>query len=283
MSLPIAPQETTLGPFHPTLEMTAARAALWHGSQTDPFDRPQVEHLIEVSSALLRLFVDATLAERHAAWLHDLLDDTSVTREDLIRLGYAPEVIQIVEALSRFSAKDPAQRQSIAVLAASAPLGALRVKLAELACLCDDGRPTEAQAMATVGARAEATEQLRLALRRRAGRDDDLIPQPAELIPLVVELEPVDFWVLGEAAAMADRTAGDFMAEEALDLAHRIIATGSLRHVELARDRRDHAAPIMEAFRASDKRRGPLRDFQPEERPKSEDPGETKETPPPTG
>lgn len=119
-----------------------------------------------------------------------------------------------------------------------------------------------------------ATVRLRAALKRRIDDQSELHPQPADLIPLTVPLEPVDFWVLGEAAALAGRTAADFMAEEALDLAHRIIATGSLRHVELARDRKSDAAPMMTAFRASHRRHGPLSDFRPQDGPENDGSGE---------
>jgi len=86
------------------------------------------------------------------------------------------------------------------------------------------------------------------------------------MIPLTVPLEPVDFWVLGEAAAMADRNAADFLTEEALDLAHRIIATTAVRDVEFSQDRRADAARVIEAFRGSPKRYGLLSEFEPSKR-----------------
>lgn len=87
--------------FHPSLEQTAARAAMWHGAQIDLMGRPHVEHLIDVSAALLRMFPDASWAERHAAWLHDAIDDTRISLQNLKDIGYASEVVLIVAAPRR--------------------------------------------------------------------------------------------------------------------------------------------------------------------------------------
>lgn len=92
MSIPITHSDAVDRPFHPSLEQTAARVALWHGAQVDDLGRPDVEHLIAVASALARMFPDASKAEHHAAWLHDVIDDTRITTQDLVGLGYAPEV-----------------------------------------------------------------------------------------------------------------------------------------------------------------------------------------------
>ncbi len=263
MSIPIPP-DPPLSPFHPTLEQTAVRAGFWHGAQLDKAGRPYIEHLMQVASGLLRMFPDASPAERHAAWLHDVIEDIGVTAEDLRALNYASEVIEIVQALSRPDGTTYADW--IDDMARTAPLGALRVKLADLASNADPVRlsrldPERAARLASRYGKAAAV--LRQALRDRTGTIGDSEPEPADLVPLTLHIEPVDFWVLGEAAGMADRTAAEFMTEEALDLAHRIVATGSLRHVNLARDRRSDDAPAMDAFRASQRKQGPLTDFMP--------------------
>jgi uncharacterized protein (DUF1778 family) len=266
MSFPILDTDPSDKPFHPTLEQTAARAAHWHASQVDQAGRPYVEHLIEVAAGLVRLFPDANGTERHAAWLHDVIEDTDITAEDLARLGYAAEVIAIVTAVTRPDGAPQPYADWIAQMAETAPLGALRVKLADLASNTDPHRLARldpAKAGRLSARYTAATAVLRKALLDRAGGLDDKDPEPADLIPLTVHLEPIDFFVLGEAATMAQRSAQDFMTEEALDLAHRIIATGRLHHVELARQRQKKAAAFMDAFRASSRSKGPLSDFQP--------------------
>ncbi|MGS4947212.1 hypothetical protein ACVDG3_17175 [Meridianimarinicoccus sp. RP-17] len=65
MSLPIPPYALA-GPFHPTLEHGAARAAHWHAAQVGLAGRPDIEHLIQVAGGLVRMFPDAIGAERHA-------------------------------------------------------------------------------------------------------------------------------------------------------------------------------------------------------------------------
>lgn len=67
MSMPIPP-DALAGPFHPTLEHTAARAAHWHAVQLGQAGRPYIAHLIQVAGGLVRMFPDAIAAERHGVW-----------------------------------------------------------------------------------------------------------------------------------------------------------------------------------------------------------------------
>ena len=79
----------------PPLDVTAARAGYWHGGQTDKAGAPYVGHLIRVQAHLLRLFPDASEVERHAAWLHDVLEDTAITAHDLAEIGYPDDLIAL--------------------------------------------------------------------------------------------------------------------------------------------------------------------------------------------
>jgi len=276
MTLPIARTDADEPDFHPSLEQTAARAAMWHGAQVDPAGRPHVEHLIDVSAALLRMFPDASWAERHAGWLHDVIDDTRISLQNLTDVGYAPEVVLIVAAVSRASQPHAFYADWVAALAETAPIGALRVKLAELSCTGDPDRMDMIEgehAKSTSAEYAAATARLRKALADRLRTVDTPDPQPADMIPVTVYLEAVDFWMLGEAAAKADRRIEDFMAEEALSLADHILATGTLRHVELARHRQEKATAFLNAFRASARKSGPLKNFLPAS-PREEPPGD---------
>lgn len=255
MSMPRMSLDPTDRLFHPSQEETAAWAGHWHAGQVDKAGKPYVGHLIRVSRHLVRLFPSASRAERHAAWLHDVLEDTAMTAEDLRRMSYAPEVIAIVEAVTKPGTGNETYADWIDRLAQDAPLGALRVKLADLTDNSDPDRlaalPPERAASLETRYRA-AIRRLQEALERRTNAVlDEADPRGPDLIPLTLALEPVDFWVLGEAAKIADRSAEGFAEEEAMDLAHRIIATNSLRHVDLARDRRAKDAVVMEPFSAS--------------------------------
>ena len=101
MSIPIPNTDPTDRPFHPSLEETAALAGHWHAGQLDQACVPYVRHLMRVSRHLSRLFPEASMAERHAAWLHDVIEDTGITTDDLAGHGYAPEVIEIVVAVTK--------------------------------------------------------------------------------------------------------------------------------------------------------------------------------------
>ena len=114
----------------PPLDVTAARAGYWHGGQTDKAGAPYVGHLIRVQAHLLRLFPDASEVERHAAWLHDVLEDTAITAHDLAEIGYPDDLIALVQSLSR-----PAKGSYsdwIADLVQSADTSAIRIKIADL-------------------------------------------------------------------------------------------------------------------------------------------------------
>lgn len=79
----------------PTLEDAIALAASAHAGQRDKMGEPYILHPIRV---MLRL---KTEDERTVAILHDVVEDTHVTLDELRRLGYSEEIVQAVELLSR--------------------------------------------------------------------------------------------------------------------------------------------------------------------------------------
>lgn len=121
----------------PPLDVTAARAGFWHGGQTDKAGAPYVDHLIRVQRHLLRLFPDATPEERHAAWLHDVLEDTAVTGRDLLAFGYPSEVVALISALSR---PDIGTYAEWIETLATGPRSAIRIKIADLTDNSDPAR-----------------------------------------------------------------------------------------------------------------------------------------------
>jgi GTP diphosphokinase / guanosine-3',5'-bis(diphosphate) 3'-diphosphatase len=119
-----------------TLERAIALAATAHAGQIDKAGQPYVLHLVRVMLA-----VEGPEA-RIVAVLHDFLEDTDHTRESLEREGFAPEIVDAIEALT----KRPGEtRLQAAARAAQHPL-ALDVKLADNADNMDLTRlpnPTE--------------------------------------------------------------------------------------------------------------------------------------------
>ena len=119
-----------------TLERAIAIAAHAHAGQVDKAGACYILHPLRV---MLRL---DTPAERMAAVLHDLVEDTAWTLEQLRAEGFPTEVVDAVDALTR----RPGESYEAFVQRAGAhPIGR-RVKLADIADNLDLGRiaaPTE--------------------------------------------------------------------------------------------------------------------------------------------
>ena len=85
-----------------TLEDAIALAVKTHRGQKDKAGEPYILHPLRV---MFRLPWDAPDAAKIAAVLHDVVEDSDgkVAPADLRRLGYAAEVVEAVELLSRRS------------------------------------------------------------------------------------------------------------------------------------------------------------------------------------
>ena len=104
-----------------TLERAIAIASQAHAGQTDKAGQPYILHPIKV---MLRL---QGAHERMAAVLHDVVEDTPVTLDQLAAEGFDAAVLQAVDALT----KRPGEtRMQAAARAAQHPV-ALQVKLAD--------------------------------------------------------------------------------------------------------------------------------------------------------
>jgi (p)ppGpp synthase/HD superfamily hydrolase len=99
-----------------------------HGNQKDKAGAPYWLHPVRV---MLRLGHGAPLEEKYIALLHDVLEDTDVTVEDLRTAAIPAEVIDAVVLLTR---DDDAGSYAdyISRLVASGNRMAIRVKLADL-------------------------------------------------------------------------------------------------------------------------------------------------------
>jgi guanosine-3',5'-bis(diphosphate) 3'-pyrophosphohydrolase len=119
-----------------TLERAIATAAQAHSGQLDKAGQPYILHPLRV---MLR--VD-TPEQRIAAVLHDVVEDSPVTLADLADLGFAPDVVAAVEALTK---RPGESRLDAAKRAAAHPIARV-VKLADNAENMDLSRiphPTE--------------------------------------------------------------------------------------------------------------------------------------------
>jgi len=165
-------------PDAPTLEDALALAAAAHRGQIYPAAEPEpyVLHPLRVMARL------RSPTERIVALLHDVVEDTPTTLDDLRRLGYPAEVVAAVDALTRRAGEpDEAYVERIALDPLARP-----VKLADLADNLDNSRrlPPSEQTRARIADYERARARL---------RDVDAAPclvrpcQPADL-PAVAAL-----------------------------------------------------------------------------------------------
>jgi (p)ppGpp synthase/HD superfamily hydrolase len=80
----------------PTLDWTEAFVVEKFAGQFDKSDVPMSEHMRRVAYYV----ADQDEATQHAAWLHDIVEDTDVTVTELISLDYPTEVIDAVVLLT---------------------------------------------------------------------------------------------------------------------------------------------------------------------------------------
>lgn len=113
----------------PTIGETIEYIKQCHDGQTTKGGEPYWTHPVAVMELLPS---DATDDERHAALLHDVIEDCSVTAADLLARGYSERTVVLVQGLSR---PDGVGRQSymdwIRSIAASGDTGLIRIKLAD--------------------------------------------------------------------------------------------------------------------------------------------------------
>lgn len=119
-----------------TLERAIELAARAHAGQRDKGGHPYILHPLRVMQAV------SSQAERIAAVLHDIVEDTAITFDDLLAEGFSVEVVDAVRALTKF---DGETREQAARRIVRNPI-ARAVKLADIADNMDLSRipnPTE--------------------------------------------------------------------------------------------------------------------------------------------
>lgn len=113
-----------------TLEKAIALAANRHAGQVDKAQQPYILHP-------LRLMLKVkTPTEQIVAVLHDILEDTDTTVIELIGLGFSPDVVDAVQALTK---KAGETRIEAAYRAVKNPIARV-VKLADVADNMDISR-----------------------------------------------------------------------------------------------------------------------------------------------
>jgi (p)ppGpp synthase/HD superfamily hydrolase len=116
-----------------TLTRAIVIAAEAHEHQKDKAGAPYILHPLRVMLGV------RTEAERIAAVLHDVVEDTPWTLAELAAEGFAPEVLAAVEALTK---REGESRPDALARAAANPI-ARRVKLADLTDNLDPSRIAE--------------------------------------------------------------------------------------------------------------------------------------------
>lgn len=105
-----------------TLEKAIEIAARAHAGQMDKGGNPYILHPLRL------MLSQSDPAARIAAVLHDVVEDTPVTLDDLRQVGFAADVLTAVDALTKRAGED---RLSAARRAAANPIARL-VKLADV-------------------------------------------------------------------------------------------------------------------------------------------------------
>ena len=106
----------------PTLEDAIALAVEAHRGQTDKIGQPYVLHVLRV------MFRCETDTERIVAVLHDVVEDTGRSFDDLRHLGYSEEVLAALDCVTK---RDGESYEKFVERAAQNSV-ARRVKLADL-------------------------------------------------------------------------------------------------------------------------------------------------------
>lgn len=104
-----------------TMQRAVQIAKIAHEGQLDRAGRPYIFHPVRVMRRVNSEF------EKMAALLHDVVEDSNVTLDDLKREGFPPEVVAAVAALTKLPGET---RLDAAKRAAADPI-ARRVKLAD--------------------------------------------------------------------------------------------------------------------------------------------------------
>jgi len=123
----------------PTNSDAHAFAAAAHAGQRDKAGWPYIEHVNRVAGAAATRAQHAQECDKlpispndvtQAAYLHDVLEDTPTTAEDLQQAGFSGATIEMVTLLTK-PEDGSSYAERMAKLAAAGNLGALLIKLSD--------------------------------------------------------------------------------------------------------------------------------------------------------
>ena len=120
-----------------TIEETIAFIERAHAGQTDRAGVPYYLHPIAV---MRRLPAGVDDEVRLAALLHDVLEDTVYTREQLAALGYSERTLDAIDWVTQKPEDTRSYPEKIAALIAGGNRDALQVKLADMSENADPER-----------------------------------------------------------------------------------------------------------------------------------------------
>jgi (p)ppGpp synthase/HD superfamily hydrolase len=112
----------------PTLDETRAFITDLFRGVNDAGGVPYVLHCFRVEQGLP---ADATEDERHAALLHDVLEDTDITFYDLLNRGYSARTVELVEWLTIDKSNGETYMDHMRMIAATGNNGLINIKLSD--------------------------------------------------------------------------------------------------------------------------------------------------------
>lgn len=113
----------------PSFEDTVRFIQHAHEGQTDKQGVAYWKHPVQVAGIVATMF-NGTEDEKNGALLHDVTEDTHYTLEDLREMGFSPETLEIVWWMDKANNRGT-YIERIEYMAMKAPVGALKVKLAD--------------------------------------------------------------------------------------------------------------------------------------------------------
>jgi (p)ppGpp synthase/HD superfamily hydrolase len=116
----------------PLVTLAEELARRYHAGRVDRVGAPYIDH----PEAVAGLLAGCPEAWRAAAWLHDVLEHTAATAGDLAAAGVPPDVVRLVEVLTR----RPAEDYLAYIGRVCADPAAVRVKLADVLHNLDPAR-----------------------------------------------------------------------------------------------------------------------------------------------
>ena len=113
------------------MALTIARTA--HHGQTDKAGKPYIEHPLFISA---HPHIKNNIQARILAILHDVIEDTDVTLEQLTNLGFPEDIIRALDAISR----RPGEKRKEYLKRVKGNILALKIKLIDLEHNSDEKR-----------------------------------------------------------------------------------------------------------------------------------------------